>query len=353
VEITISVLAPESLPTSRLPDADALARGDRFLVARRTGPYDDGFRLAYEQLSARVAADVKAALALGSMAYREEYQYARVNHSHPYHKVRAVPCLSFEDVVAQYPESQRASLRPRQIDEYMGTATVYDRADDGSYAPFEYDFYSNRYNEHGYQQPVVGELRMFACDLTASYSRSVAPADRAENKMYYDEANDGFWAVPAGQTIEVAPGEFRDACMLYGATKSAADTSMTMPKLDYFVKLSPSSDGKTALARAEWQNGLPAHSDHKVDNSSFSSGKITLEADMTIKTTKLAQGRGGKVHSGGNAKISGPTRQLSAEVSMQEIKSQDGNTGVSPESLDVETRPNHVKLPALVYLGRK
>lgn len=140
-----------------------------------------------------------------------------------------------------------------------------------------------------YPEPDIGEMRVLARDQFAAGGQNpVLTTVYVAGDMLYDEENDGYWVYPNGQTIYCPTGEFMSACAVYGPTPSPGDVSFTLPRVENFVRPYPGSDTSMALKHVEWQNGLPSHSDHKIDNSSLRSGTNTLYTNATIPTTKVA-----------------------------------------------------------------
>lgn len=380
MELTLSVLDPSSKPVSRLPYNTGVSADDWFLVARDVNEwghepvldeqtlddilleeygigsdsplllearvalrflYDEGWKLRYPDLSCRLLNDISARFGFRSMAYREEWQYSLKNHTHPYTTVRVFPQLTYAQVSAMYSDKS-ACTGPHEISEYLGTVEVYQQNLDDTYTPVSTDIYMPHIEFPLYPDPDIGEVRFLARGQlpSAETSNPKLTSVYSANDMLYDSENMGYWVYPKGQTINCPASEFQAACEVYGATKNAADTSFTVPSIADFIKPYPGSDSSTALKKVNWQNGLVSHSDHKIDNTSFSTGSNKLYADATIPTTQNA-GRDA-VHSGSGKPPDGhKVALLSAEATIQDIKSQDTQTDYSRADLDRETYPNH------------
>lgn len=390
MEVTLSVLDPGCLPVSRLSANDGLSADDLFLVTQPVndysvqavldeefldavlleeygiGPdsplllegrrvlrflYDNAWKLRYADLSARLLSDISARFGFKSMAYREEWQYSLANHSHPYTSMLAFAQYTYKDVRSAYSDRSQC-LGPHEISEYLGTVEVWGLNPAGEYMPVSTDLYMPHLEFPKYPEPDIGEMRILARDrFAADGNNPVLTTVYSENDMLYDEENGGYWVYPDGQTINCPTNEFMSACAVYGPTPTRGDTSFTVPLVSGFIKPFPGSDLNTALKRVDWQNGLLAHSDHKIDNGSFYSGSNTLFVDASISTYENGTGRG-YVH----AKFGKDTSKIgliSANAVMQNIENSDGYTDYSDQELDIETLPRHHVPACIVYIGRR
>jgi len=163
MELTLSVLDPQSKPVSKLPYNDGVSATDWLLVSRDVhefgyepvldeltldkilleeygiGPdspvlaearvaikylYDEGWKLNYAGLSSRLLNDISARFGFKSMAYREEWQYVLKNHTHSYSTVRAFPQLTYQQVSSMYTDKSKCT-GPHEISEYLGTVEMY------------------------------------------------------------------------------------------------------------------------------------------------------------------------------------------------------------------------------------
>lgn len=84
----------------------------------------ESWKLDYTELSAQLFRDIRGALGLGTMAYRDTWEYSRLTHRHGYSKVRCYPKYTFEQVSAQYDDPTQVT-GPRSIPEWLGTARIW------------------------------------------------------------------------------------------------------------------------------------------------------------------------------------------------------------------------------------
>jgi len=353
MELTLSVLDPSSKPISRLPYNTGISADDWMLIARDVHEwgyepvldeqtldrilleeygiepddpiflearvalkylYDEGWKLSYAGLSARLLNDISARFGFRSMAYREEWQYDLKNHAHSYSTIRAFPQLTYAQVSAMYTDKSKCA-GPHEISEYLGTVETYRQNLDDTYTPVSVDLYMPHIEFPLYPDPDIGEVRFLARNpSTASTGNPRLTSVYSANDMLYDEENRGYWVYPNGQTVNCPAGEFQAACRVYGSTRQATDTSFSIPLIRDFVKPFPASDPSQALKHIGWQNGLISHSDHKIDNSTIQQS----ENRLFVETTTKIQTNGGTelAHSGSGDKILGKINMISVDASL-------------------------------------
>lgn len=342
----LSVLSGQ--PLSELPKTSDISADDLFFVGRVDSSGHHDFYMTYADLSSRVFADIRDRLGLSSMAFRDEWEYARINHSHDYSKVRCYARVQSSDICND------RTVDPRSLPEWIASVSVW-MPFDGEYKPEVTDIYMPHVEQPVYVEPPVGETRFLARN---SYPAAVTVGGV---DMVYDSELSGYWAYPDGSTVACASNEFVSACKVYGVNgKTGYETSFRLPALSGFMKLNPAADTAVPMRIVPFQNGLPSHT-HQVDNNSIKADDIRLEFNLKVDTNTEGVGAGESIsqnslHSGSGAPCSGcklDSTMLTAELGNVNLTQNPYITDQSALSLDIETRPMHVKLPVLVYIGRK
>lgn len=114
------------------------------------GPY----KLSYDTLSASLLEDIRRALGLGTMAYRESYQHSRISHEHDYSKVECFTNYKLSDATDD-PDAELSTLSS-----WLGTLSIWKKETVSSdYLPVRYDVFMPKIQLPMYEAQQVGEPR--------------------------------------------------------------------------------------------------------------------------------------------------------------------------------------------------
>lgn len=180
---------------------------------------------------------------IGSMAFESRDDYAKVVHDHD--DIYSRLDIGWHAVL---PVSASYKLMTVHLSNFLEDGTVVDNTFDivGPSAIIEYDTAED-----------IGTLRFTG--VPKLDSGKIVKYGTKYNIDIMDPDFDG-WVYPNGTTFSVTPGEFRDACEVYGD-----DDSFTVPNLESFIKANPGTMTEQAMSFRRFSNGLPKHS-HKARN---------------------------------------------------------------------------------------
>lgn len=112
------------------------------------------YKLSYDTLSASLLEDIRRALGLGTMAYRESYQHSKMSHEHDYSKVECFTNYKLSDATDD-PDAELSTLSS-----WLGTLNIWRKETVSSdYLPARHDVFMPKIQLPSYETPQVGELR--------------------------------------------------------------------------------------------------------------------------------------------------------------------------------------------------
>lgn len=392
---TLSILDPASLPVSKLEETEQLCAADLFALERTEEQFDRmpilqeqhptsstgddvisavllelgidsenvsqiflnemkislgtylhyNFKIQYDQLSARLLHDLSNALSLGTMAWKDRWEYAKSTHTHKgvYSNVKCHAVYTKEQIVATgAPDSDDIT----QMSGWLGTAVIH-QLRGSNYVPISTDIFYPNFVFKQFSAPDIGEVRFMGW-------RSFPESTMVNGtEMIFDVYNGGYWVYPRGQTIQCGADQFKDACRVFAGDERA--TSFTVKDFQDFIRLNPRAERENPCKKIQWQNEFIGHHRHIVqkgeqaENQSLSGEAIvkcgTVGSGTTIKETYY-------LHNGDktNYKYKGSTAFLDVSGSQSFTRSaEDQESGES--NLNVETKPKSIDVPAILYIG--
>ena len=267
----------------------------------------NSFRVTYGQLLDDICRDLSGMFDFGTMAFRERWEYSRSSHLHGYDKVAVRPYYD------------------------LSTSMVVDITRRGEVSSYQIGF--PKIEVPTYTECSVGEIRLVA----------------VPNRRQPDPNSEDFdgWVYCDGQ--EYSKDTFPMAYDFFRNAPGTTSTSFKVPELGTFVK--PNSHRESpGVQFHEHVNALVAHTHGDIDNGQFSS----YSEDTTINIPLSVYNEGGgsldadSLHTGYEF-LSGQMTNISIDINAQTLES--SPTQTSYEGSDEESWPEHVRVPALVYIG--
>lgn len=163
------------------------------------------------------------------------------------------------------------------------------------------------------------------------------------------------WVYPNGATYYKTTNyyDFTEAFNLYGGTGN----TFNVPNFNDFIKLNASCDNQTN--KVNYQNFIQKHGHPFENTGNLVEGQL-VNVDITFPATNgpgdLGRSTGG-LHTQYKTEVS-KMRALTVDINLTGLHTTETNTRTSDEfnggtSLNIETKPKHVIVPAMVYIGNK
>ena len=181
---------------------------------------------------------------VGSMAFEDKHDYAKVDHDH-------------DDIYSRLEPGERREF-PVSASYRLMTVHLSNFLEDGTVVNDTFDIVAP--SSTAVSDEPVGTLR-FVGIPKLNRDNVVRYGDKYNIDISADDF-DG-WVYPNGTTFEASEDEFPDACRTYGN-----GSGFTVPDLSSFVKLNPGVVNQDSAGFHGFSNGVPEHS-HEIRDISL------------------------------------------------------------------------------------
>ena len=291
------------------------------------------FAIEYHDLCSQTVEKVKKGLNLGSMAFEDKNDYSLVDHVH-------------DDVYDRFDIGGALSDETQKYWNIM-TVKVSNWTEDGKMTVKTVDINVPAVDLSNVNVFEIGTLKFFG--LPEFDDSNIRQYGDIPNVDIDSEDFDG-WVFPNGAVFTVDEGRFSEASEIYAVEpQETGKKSFKVPDFRNFLKMNPGTERENSTRFVKFNNGLPPHS-HEIQ------GVTVSGQPKTPKIKELPVGEGG---SSGYYDICGygssptPTGKIDFEINgnFDSGQIENAKSTESGSSLDVESKPTHIFMPVMVYIG--
>ena len=354
-----------SLRISELPQLDSVKNDSYLVVECKDGSNKQSFKIKYSALKNQIYDSLDDLYHLGSMAYCDKDDFAKLAHGHDYSDIRFFPSYG--------PNSNNPTYKNEICCDVYGTASISSYLAGTASTSKTVKICGPKAKQTiiddtaSLKLKLPGDLQMLAISqpfenyLTSYRKYSLIDINGKRNIDIMADTFDGY-VIPNGTTYNCKASEFKDACKLYSTSKNENATSFTVPTLDKFFKCNPGVQTTNALSVVPFQTGISSHSHLSIINDAGSGSegitKLSLEfgdfyqyssaTPNSIDPKKYAKSF---LH-GGNSDIA--SRSSIISVYGYHVDIDIGNfQSKTTQNPSEESYPNYNNVPVLLYIGGK
>jgi hypothetical protein len=290
------------------------------------------FAIEYHDLCSQTVERVKKGLNLGSMAFEDRNDYSLVDHVH-------------DDVYDYFNIGDVLSDENQKYWNIM-TVKVSNWTEDGKMTVKTVDINVPAVDLDDFNVFDVGTLKFVALP---KFDESVVRQYGDNFNVDIDSEDFDGWVYPNGTVFTVDGNRFQEAFGLYGTEpEETGKRSFKVPDLRNFLRMNPGTEKEDPMKFVRYNNGLAPHS-HEILGVTISG------RPKTPKINELPIGNGGSGYYDmcGFGSSSTPTGKIDFEIngSFEDGQIENAKSMESGSSPDVESKPTHVFMPVMVYIG--